>query len=454
MKQSTLKTKWTLVTTIITFLIIFIFCLLIIYAISSLLKQNELTKAENSLDDVLNLLDTKPFNDISAIEYNSVTDSYQKVIIFNQNGHQLVENSNTTNIEYSPPFKKYHIRNIKIINSQNNSYVVVFSPVDTDYFSGYVVIVHSLDVYEDLLNFITYLALIFGLIALFVTAMISYIFSSQVTKPLNIITEKMTQIRRDGFQEKLHIQTNYDETDALIDTFNNMMIKLEDSFNQQRQFVEDASHELRTPLQIIQGHLNLIQRWGKKDPLVLEESLNISIEEINRITKLVEELLMLTKDDVRLYENIIEQVDVNDEIKNRIKALQKLHKDYQFNFKTNHERIFLNINSFHLEQILLIFIDNAIKYDKINKKIIIETRLINNRLMICITDYGMGIPIKDQAHIFNRFYRVDKSRSRQQGGNGLGLSIAQKIVNHYNGHISVKSELGQFTTFTITFNEI
>ncbi|MDQ7193960.1 two-component sensor histidine kinase, partial [Staphylococcus felis] len=146
MKQSTLKTKWTLVTTIITFLIIFIFCLLIIYAISSLLKQNELTKAENSLDDVLNLLDTKPFNDISAIEYNSVTDSYQKVIIFNQNGHQLVENSNTTNIEYSPPFKKYHIRNIKIINSQNNSYVVVFSQVDTDYFSGYVVIVHSLDV--------------------------------------------------------------------------------------------------------------------------------------------------------------------------------------------------------------------------------------------------------------------------------------------------------------------
>ncbi|MDM8328534.1 histidine kinase dimerization/phospho-acceptor domain-containing protein, partial [Staphylococcus felis] len=126
---------------------------------------------------------------------------------------------------------------------------------------------------------------------------------------MNIITEKMTQIRRDGFQEKLHIQTNYDETDALIDTFNNMMIKLEDSFNQQRQFVEDASHELRTPLQIIQGHLNLIQRWGKKDPLVLEESLNISIEEINRITKLVEELLMLTKDDVRLYENIIEQVD-------------------------------------------------------------------------------------------------------------------------------------------------
>ncbi|PTG77037.1 histidine kinase dimerization/phospho-acceptor domain-containing protein, partial [Staphylococcus chromogenes] len=141
-----------------------------------------------------------------------------------------------------------------------------------------------------------------------------------ITKPINIITEKMTQIRRDGFQEKLSVPTNYEETDALIDTFNSMMIKLEDSFNQQRQFVEDASHELRTPLQIIQGHLSLIKRWGKKDPEILEESLSISIEEMNRISKLVEELLMLTKNDMRHAENQIEKVDINEEIKTRIRA--------------------------------------------------------------------------------------------------------------------------------------
>ncbi|MGH2266331.1 histidine kinase dimerization/phospho-acceptor domain-containing protein, partial [Enterococcus faecalis] len=91
------------------------------------------------------------------------------------------------------------------------------------------------------------------------------------------------EIRRDGFQNKLQLNTNYEEIDNLANTFNEMMSQIEESFNQQRQFVEDASHELRTPLQIIQGHLNLIQRWGKKDPAVLEESLNISIEEMNRI---------------------------------------------------------------------------------------------------------------------------------------------------------------------------
>ena len=92
------------------------------------------------------------------------------------------------------------------------------------------------------------------------------------------MSNKMIQIRRDGFQNKLELKTNYEETDNLIDTFNDMMYQIEESFNQQRQFVEDASHELRTPLQIIQGHLNLIQRWGKKDPAVLEESLNISLD--------------------------------------------------------------------------------------------------------------------------------------------------------------------------------
>lgn len=452
MKQSTLKTKWTLVTTIITFLIIFVFCLLIIYAISSLLKQHELEKAERSVDDIYNLLETKPIQRITTIEFNSVTNSYQKVILHDNYHRKIFENSNTSDIRFSPEFHAINTRNITIIKNKEGSFIVVSTPVDTSYFKGYVTVVHSLKVYDDLLRFITYLALIFGLIALFVTAIISYIFSAQITKPINIITEKMTQIRRDGFQEKLSVPTNYEETDALIDTFNSMMIKLEDSFNQQRQFVEDASHELRTPLQIIQGHLSLIKRWGKKDPEILEESLSISIEEMNRISKLVEELLMLTKNDMRHAENQVEKVDINEEIKTRIRAITKIHDSYTFTFNTNQDFIFLNINAFHFEQILLIFFDNAIKYDTQRKKIDITTKYINNQVIIEITDHGMGIPQEDINYIFDRFYRVDKSRSRHQGGNGLGLSIAEKIVKLYQGHISVKSEVGKFTTFTISFN--
>lgn len=173
------------------------------------------------------------------------------------------------------------------------------------------------------------IALAFGVIATIITATISYVFSTQITKPLVSLSNKMIEIRRDGFQNKLQLNTNYEEIDNLANTFNEMMSQIEESFNQQRQFVEDASHELRTPLQIIQGHLNLIQRWGK-DPAVLEESLNISIEEMNRIIKLVEELLELTKGDVNDISSEAQTVHINDEIRSRIHSLKQLHPDYQF----------------------------------------------------------------------------------------------------------------------------
>ena len=173
------------------------------------------------------------------------------------------------------------------------------------------------------------IALAFGVIATIITATISYVFSTQITKPLVSLSNKMIEIRRDGFQNKLQLNTNYEEIDNLANTFNEMMSQIEESFNQQRQFVEDASHELRTPLQIIQGHLNLIQRWEKR-PAVLEESLNISIEEMNRIIKLVEELLELTKGDVNDISSEAQTVHINDEIRSRIHSLKQLHPDYQF----------------------------------------------------------------------------------------------------------------------------
>ena len=239
------------------------------------------------------------------------------------------------------------------------------------------------------------------------------------------MSNKMQQIRRDGFQEKVELTTNYEETDNLIVTFNAMMYQLEESFNQQRQFVEDASHELRTPLQIIQGHLNLIQRWGKKDAAILEESLDISLEEMNRITKLVEELLLLTKDNTNTKFKELENVEINHEISSRIKSLEQLHQDYTFEFEPYAKPINIKIDRYQLEQVLIIFIDNAMKYDQINKYIHIQTNLKNKQISIEITDHGVGIPKEDIEFIFDRFYRVDKSRSRKLGGNGLGLSIAK-----------------------------
>ncbi|MEB7777731.1 HAMP domain-containing histidine kinase [Staphylococcus equorum] len=451
MKQRKLKTKWMMITTTITFSTIFIFSLIIIFFLSNSLRHNEFTEAERSSSDIVNLFETKQIEDITSLDLNASLGNFQKVILYNDDGNKLMEASNDNTIGYTPNFATKDANQASIKNHHNTEYLTITQRIDSQSFKGYSVIVHSLEDYNTLVNSLYFIALIFGIIATFITAIVSYFFSSQITKPLILMSNKMQQIRRDGFQEKVELNTNYEETDNLIVTFNEMMFQLEESFNQQRQFVEDASHELRTPLQIIQGHLNLIQRWGKKDAAILEESLDISLEEMMRITKLVEELLLLTKDNNNSRDGEIENVDINQEITSRIKSLKQLHQDYKFEFEAFPKPLNIKINRYQLEQILIIFIDNAMKYDQHNKHIHIQTNLRNKQISIEITDHGVGIPKEDIEFIFDRFYRVDKSRSRKLGGNGLGLSIAKKIIELNHGTIQVESEIGKYTTFKITF---
>lgn len=191
---------------------------------------------------------------------------------------------------------------------------------------------------------------------------------------------------------------------------------------------------------------------GKKDAAILEESLDISLEEMERITKLVEELLLLTKDNTNSTASEQENVEINQEIASRIKSLEQLHYDYTFEFNAYPKALNINIDRYQLEQVLIIFIDNAMKYDQINKHIEIQTNLRNKQISIEITDHGVGIPKEDIEFIFDRFYRVDKSRSRKLGGNGLGLSIAKKIIELNNGTIHVESELESTQRLKLHFN--
>lgn len=451
MKQRKLKYKWMLITTFITFITIVLFCLVIIFFLKDALHDSELDEAERSSDDIINLFHAKPLDEISALDLNASLENFQEVTIFNTKGKKLLQTTNENLPSVPSNIGLSHPERVKIIKYKGVDYLAITERIHTKNFNGYSVLIHSLENYEHLVQSLYIVAIAFGLIATIITAIVSYIVSSQITKPIVTMSNKMNQIRRDGFQNKLELTTNYEETDNLIATFNEMMFHIEETFNQQRQFVEDASHELRTPLQIIQGHLNLIQRWGKKDPAVLEESLNISLEEMNRITKLVEELLLLTKDNVKSGQLEKELVDINSEILSRVKSLKQLHPDYTFEVELDEKPLKLKMNRHQFEQLILIFIDNAMKYDTENKLIQIMTQLKNKQISIEITDHGLGIPKQDLEFIFDRFYRVDKSRARSQGGNGLGLSIADKIVQLNGGFIHVESEVDQYTTFKIIF---
>ncbi|MGL5886089.1 MAG: sensor histidine kinase, partial [Bombilactobacillus sp.] len=216
------------------------------------------------------------------------------------------------------------------------------------------------------------------------------------------------------------------------------------------EFVEDVSHELRTPVAVIEGHLKLLQRWGKDDPQVLEESINASVSEIDRMKKLIQEMLDLTRAEQIEVNYVKETTQANETIQQAYNDFVMLHPDFQISLDdTIPPHTLAQIYRNHLMQILVILLDNAVKYSQDRKEINLSVSTESNMLTIAVQDFGVGIASKDLERIFNRFYRVDKARSRQSGGNGLGLSIAKKIVEMYKGTITAESALGSGTIFRI-----
>jgi two-component system sensor histidine kinase ArlS len=278
------------------------------------------------------------------------------------------------------------------------------------------------------------------------------ILTRQLLKPIQSITDTMRKIKTKGLHERVMIINNRDEISKLAIMFNEMMDQLQLAFQQQQQFVEDASHELRTPLAILEGHLSLLNRWGKDDPVLLNESLHASLQELTRLKGLVQELLELSRADAVRVEMISEQVEPLQIITAIIKNLAMLHPEFIFDLSLDAlTGVKIEITPHHLEQILLILIDNAIKYSKSDKTIHIIGSINNESVQIQIIDYGVGIPSADLPFVFDRLYRVDKARSGEQAGYGLGLSIAKRLIEQYGGTVLITSKEQKGTSVVISF---
>lgn len=191
---------------------------------------------------------------------------------------------------------------------------------------------------------------------------------------------------------------------------------------------------------------------GKNDPAVLDKSLQSSLKEVDRLNKLVLELLELSRaESEQMHPIAAEPVHVNSILKQVTQNFGVLQTEFQFEMKLDGDTAYVSIPSSYLEQIIIIVMDNAVKYTKeVNKYICIESSVQSGKVKIRIIDRGAGIPKADLPFVLNRFYRVDKARSRKQGGNGLGLSIAKRLIEKYNGTIQIESKEGEGTIVTIT----
>lgn len=280
---------------------------------------------------------------------------------------------------------------------------------------------------------------------------LAYFISRLISKPIEEIHDIIASINEDNIETKrLIIPKKNDEFAIVSQQFNELLDKISFYIAQQKHFVEDVSHELRTPVAIVEGHLKLLNRWGKDDPEVLEESLTASLSEIQRMKTLVQEMLDLSRaPQVReQYKDATTEVVAT--LEQIVTNFKVLYPDFTFiaDIDTKKE-IISPIYRNHFEQVIIILLDNAVKYSMNRKEIIVSLSPTTEAVEIGIQDFGMGLSEEDKKKVFSRFYRVDKARSRERGGNGLGLSIAKELIEGYNGKISLTSHLNQGSVFKV-----
>ncbi len=318
---------------------------------------------------------------------------------------------------------------------------------------GTVVIENQLADYNQLFKRIYAILAVLITLGLILIALWGYWLADYLLRPVTTIEQVVNDLQADPqSQSRVPIPAkHHDELTALSQLMNTTLHRMQDFILAQHQFVEDVSHELRTPVAIVKGHMELLNRWGKDDPKILEESIQASLQEMSRMQGLVQEMLDLTRADqveITFRDGKTDAKEVMNAVFNNFKMI---HQDFLFGLDDSLSGpTDINMSRDHLEQILIVLSDNAVKYSQTRKEIHYAIARTSTMVQIAVQDFGEGISEEDAKHVFDRFYRVDKARSRKQGGNGLGLSIAQKLVEGYGGRIELESSLGNGSIFRLS----
>ena len=274
-------------------------------------------------------------------------------------------------------------------------------------------------------------------------------------KPLKRISQITSNISADKLNEaQIHLDKAPSEVRELADTYEQMLERLAQSWEHQRQLLSNVSHELRTPLTIISGYLQSTLRRGQNLTDMQREALTTASSEADRTVQLLKDLLDLARADSGAIHFQNEKILLNDLIVDVAEMAQQ-YSDRRIQIELPPKLIAIEADLNRLKQVLLNLIDNAVKYSEPDTKITVELKLCpkSNDAVMAVSDRGVGIPLQQQPRIFERFYRIDEARNRA-GGTGLGLSIVKTLVEGMGGKIAVRSQLGEGSTFTVCFPSV
>ncbi len=448
MKKWTIQKKWTVSSAISIFLSFLVMCIILYFSLQAWLLNAERNTAQNTLNEVVMFFESRgPIISLQDIQgnktlLNQLLNQEQSVRILNSDGIEILR------INDASPFASFQ-KSEEFVRGKINgqAFYTKTSPIDFGLFTGYVEISHSLEDFEELMDYMFISMTVFALVALFVSAFIGYSLSSFLLKPLQDLRDEMVEAKEHKFLKRVHFDdVPSDEIGEILVLYKELMEQVSETITRQDEFIHNVSHELRTPIQVVEGHLALLNRWGKSDPAVLDESLDISLEEVKRMKTLIEEMLKLAKN---------EQIDytVQTSVKEVVDELIKLYKTLAPNTTISYEEdtaVVVAVPKTVLIQIVSNLIDNSIKYNDKEPLISIKSLKLPGEAHISIADNGIGIPEPLLDKIFDRFFTVEEARTKAKGGSGLGLSIVQRLVHAYKGNICVSSS-GNGTKFDIKF---
>jgi signal transduction histidine kinase len=287
-----------------------------------------------------------------------------------------------------------------------------------------------------------------GLVAIAIALLLTFILSRRILAPVKALTHAARQLGKGDFSQRVNFKGK-GEVGELAQSFNAMADNLEHAEQLRRNMVADVAHELRTPLSNLNGYMEAIS-----DGIVSPDANTIRFlnEEASSLSRLVDDLQELSLADAGKLKLIYQQEDVSNLIREAVTALQTKAeaKGLMISADLPAGLPRVSIDSHRIKQVLHNLLENAIAHTGQGGSITVTARQQPNEVNISVADTGEGISAEDIPHIFERFYRVDKSRARATGGSGLGLTITKRLVEAHNGRIEVKSELGQGTTFTFT----
>ncbi|MBQ0065246.1 MAG: sensor histidine kinase [Firmicutes bacterium] len=289
----------------------------------------------------------------------------------------------------------------------------------------------------------------------------------KILAPIDEIALKAEELSKLSFNEEkyhviedaiTHMEANDDQLLEFHDrdlqgvetAMNNLLVSMRESYRQQARFVNDASHELRTPIAVIEGYVNMIARWGKKDEKVLDESIEALQKESAHMKRLVEQLLFLARGDAGRNKFDIEEVSLKECMQEIYEESLMIDEDHVYRYHPEMD-IIVQADPTMLKQAVRILVDNAAKYTKKDDDILLSIgKDEKGRAYLQVQDTGIGMIEADVEHMFERFYRSDEARKYK--GTGLGLSIAKWIVDKHKGHFEILSRPGLGTRIRIVLS--